>query len=384
MSGRVLFVDDEPNVLAAFERQLRKRYALETAPGGAEGLAALEARGPFAVVVSDMRMPGMDGARFLALARQRFPDTVRVLLTGYADLRSAIDVVNHGGVFRFLTKPCAGDALTDALDGALAQYRLVTAERELLDRTLRGSVQVLGEVLALASPTAFEQVARVQRLVRELDGILEGAGAWEVDVAAVLSRLGCVAVPEPVLAAASRGADLAPEDRRRVQGVNAVTRNLLRPIPRLERVVAIIEGMDLPFEAPDALGGKRGDSLPLGARVLRAAFDFDTLVARGVPGPEAVSHLRARAGLYDPAVLASLETLSSRADDPEVREVSVGALAPGMVLAEDLHNSTGTLLLCRGYPITDALRYRLEAMAASEQMPDRLRVLVPPAARDRP
>src|SRR5204863_3078931 len=132
-------------------------------------------------------------------------DAVRMLLTGYADLRQAIEVVNRGAIFRFLTKPCAPDALAAALDAALAQHRLVTAERELLDRTLRGSVQVLGEVLSLVNPTAFGQVVRVQRLVRELAGLIDGAGAWEIDVAAVLSRLGCVAVSEAVLAAVNRG-----------------------------------------------------------------------------------------------------------------------------------------------------------------------------------
>ncbi len=155
MIEKILLVDDEPNVLAGFARQLRESHTVETAPGGAEALDALDTRGPFAVVVSDMRMPGMDGAAFLARARDRYPDTVRILLTGYADIQSAIEAINRGGIFRFLTKPCPPHILTGALDDALAHYRLVTAERELVDMALRDSVPVVGEGLALANPSAF-------------------------------------------------------------------------------------------------------------------------------------------------------------------------------------------------------------------------------------
>jgi response regulator RpfG family c-di-GMP phosphodiesterase len=375
---KILFVDDEPNVLAGLERQLRKRYAIETAPGGAEGLVALDTRGPFAVVVSDMRMPGVDGVKLLSQARERHPDTVRMLLTGYADLRSAIDVVNQGSIFRFLTKPCATDALTAALDAALAQYRLVLAERELLDHTLRGSVRVLGEVLALVNPTAFGQAVRVQRLVRELAESVAGAGSWEVDVAAVLSRLGCVTIPETVIAAVNRGAELAPTERQLIENLPTITRDLLRPIPRLEQVLEIIAYIDKPFnELPRPHLEKCGKEMPLGARLLKLAFDFDKLVARGIPQPQAVAHLRSHAERYDPDLLAALESRILQLSKPEVREVWVTELAQGMVLAEDLYSDVGVLLLSSGNPITDPLRRRLEATAIRNQSPKKIRVLMP-------
>lgn len=378
MSAKVLFVDDEPNVLAGIERQLRKRYAVETAPGAADALTALDARGPFAVVVSDMRMPVMDGAQFLARVYERSPDTVRVLLTGYADVRSAIEAVNRGHIFRFLTKPCPPEALCAALDAALAQYRLVTAERELLDRTLRGSVQVLGEVLALVNPTAFGQAVRVQRLVRDLAPLLDGAVDWTVDVTAVLSRLGCVTVPESLLAAANRGADLAPPERHQLAQIPAVTRDLLRPIPRLESVLECVAYLDVPFAHEPRPGlEKTGKAIPLGARLLRIAFDFDARVARGLPPAHALAHLRSRVGCYDPDLLAVLESRMLQEQKPEEREVWVPELTCGMVLAEDVYSDTGTLLLSRGNPITEPLKRRLEGTAARGQSPKRIRVLVP-------
>jgi response regulator RpfG family c-di-GMP phosphodiesterase len=380
MTQKILFVDDEPNVLAGLERQLRKRYTIETAAGGAEGLVALDTKGPFAVVVSDMRMPGVDGVKLLSQARERHPDTVRMLLTGYADLRSAIDVVNQGSIFRFLTKPCATDALAVALDAALAQHRLILSERELLDRTLRGSVQVLGEVLALVNPTAFGQAVRVQKLVRELAGSIPGAGGWEIDVAAVLSRLGCVTVPENVIVAANRGAELAPAERQLMENIPAVARDLLRPIPRLEQVLEIIAYIDKPFgDPPRPHLEKCGKGMPLGARLLKLALDFDKFVARGIPQPQAVAHLQSQADNYDPELLAALESRILHKPSPEACEVWATELDRGMVLAEDLFSDTGVLLLSSGTPITEPLKRRLEATALRSQSPKKIRVLLPHA-----
>lgn len=377
MNTKILFVDDEPNVLAGLERQLRKQYEIETASGGTEGLAALDARGPFAVIVSDMRMPGVDGVKLLSQARERHPDTVRILLTGYADLRSAIDVVNQGSIFRFLTKPCATDVLTVALDAALTQYRLVLAERELLDHTLRGSVQVLGEVLALVNPTAFAQAVRVQKLVRELAGTIAGAESWEVDIAAVLSRLGCVTIPENVIVAANRGADLGPTERQLIENLPTVARDLLKPIPRLERVLEIIAYIDKSFSEPSRPNlEKCGKEIPLGARLLKLVFEFDKLVARGVPQPRAIASIRSRAECYDPELFAVLESQILQSPKAEMREVWITELERGMVLAEDLYNDSGQLLLSSGNPITDPLKRRLEVTASRGSAPKKVRVLL--------
>jgi response regulator RpfG family c-di-GMP phosphodiesterase len=377
MNEKILFVDDEPNALAAHERQLRKRYSVETATSGEDGLAALAGRGPFAVIVSDLRMPGLDGVQFLARASERYPESVRILLTGYADIQHAMEAVNQGRLFRFLTKPCAQETLCGALDAAIAQYRLVTAERELLDKTLRGSLQVLGEVLALANPTAFGRALRAQRLIRDLSEVIEGAKGWEVDVAAVLSQLGCIALPETVLATANRGADLRPDERRQMETHPGVARDLLKPIPRLDQVVQIIAYQDKPFLAPSRPSlEKCGKEIPLGARLLKLVLDFDALLARGVPRSQAVTHLESRTGEYDPDILAALAMMVRRESAVEIREVTILDLGPGMVLAEDLYSDVGVLLLSRGNPITGALKRRLEVTIIQGRSPKLIRVLV--------
>ena len=173
---RVLCVDDEPNVLAGLRRCLRGHFAVTTAVGGAAGLDALRAEGRFAVVVSDLRMPGMDGVAFLSQVRALAPDTVRVLLTGQADLEAAIASVNEGHIFRFLMKPCAPTQLLAAVDAAAEQHRLLTAERELLEQTLHGSIKALTEALALANPTSFGRATRLKQLVGEPEQLLDAVG----------------------------------------------------------------------------------------------------------------------------------------------------------------------------------------------------------------
>ena len=122
MNKRVLLVDDEPEVLEGYQRMLSRQFEIETALGGEAGLASIRDRGPFGVVIADLRMPGMDGVQFLSRVRQAAPNTVRVVLSGNADLQTAVDAVNQGYIFRFLSKPCEEKVLTDAITRALLQH----------------------------------------------------------------------------------------------------------------------------------------------------------------------------------------------------------------------------------------------------------------------
>ena len=136
---KILLVDDEQSVLDAFHRQLRKQFNIETAVSGREGLKKIADIGPFAVIVSDMRMPVMDGIAFLVEARKVAPESVRMMLTGNADQQTAIDAINHGSIFRFITKPCSPTNLAEAIDAGLAQYRLTTeVARQALQDPLTG------------------------------------------------------------------------------------------------------------------------------------------------------------------------------------------------------------------------------------------------------
>ncbi|MHC1791560.1 response regulator [Solidesulfovibrio sp.] len=137
--AKILFVDDDSSVLDSLRRSLGRCYALVTARGPEEGLCALAEKGPFAVIVSDLRMPGLSGLEFLRRAKEIAPQAVAIMLTGHGDLDTAMAAINEGDIFRFLTKPCPPPILSRALDAAITQYHLVATDRELLRVTLENA-----------------------------------------------------------------------------------------------------------------------------------------------------------------------------------------------------------------------------------------------------
>src|SRR5688572_10183667 len=165
--ARVLFVDDEPNVLNAIRRTLRNDFDVHTAESGKDALRLLEESEPFGVVVSDCHMPEMDGIEFLHRCSKAAPLAVRVMLTGNMDQETAVKAVNMGDVFKFLNKPCQGDELKSVVTQAVRQHELVTAEKELLEQTLKGSIKVLADLLGIVKPEAFGRTGRLRRKVRD-------------------------------------------------------------------------------------------------------------------------------------------------------------------------------------------------------------------------
>ena len=395
MSDRVLLVDDEPRLLDGLRRSLHRRYVLSTAASGADGLEALHAAAaesaPFAVVVSDMMMPGMSGAEFLARARPIAPDATLMILSGQADLTSTIAAVNNANLFRFLTKPCEPDTLAHALDAALRQHQLLVSERELLQDTLTGAVDVLTDVLSLASPIASRRTERTRNVVRAVSGLLGLDGDWRLPVAAMLSHLGCIALPEHVLELVEAGAPLGPAERRMWDAHPATGRRLLARIPRLE-VVAEWVGAQ-PMNPDDAVApmtaapsGPTGPAGPAGpaddddlcATVLPTVAAFLTLHDARTAPRDAARRLEAT-GRHSPTVLEAVIAAVAELDPRGVVvDTGVGELRPGMVIHGDVRTSTGLVLVREGERVTPALVARLRNFAATVGVQEPFPVLVDP------
>jgi response regulator RpfG family c-di-GMP phosphodiesterase len=314
----VLCVDDEPHVLDGLRGILRRSFDVRVAQSGADGLELLAAEPDlFALVISDMRMPVMPGWVFLREARRVAPDTVRMLLTGHADVDAALRSVNDGQVFRFLTKPCDAEELVRTCGAALAQHRLQAAERVQIETTLRGSVQALGDVLALASPVAFGHAMRVQRAVSRLMREVGLSDAWEVEIAAVLSHLGAVTLSEATAHKLYAGRPLDEAEEAVVARLPQATRRILGHIPRLQAVSQILAGCGRRFDSIE-----RDGILPLGARVLRIVLDHERLAAEGMAEGAALQALRGRVGHYDPVLLDAFGRTLGREGAPRMRETS--------------------------------------------------------------
>jgi len=356
--SRILCVDDEPRILEGLALHLGRRYEVHRATSGAAGLELLESEGPFAVVISDMRMPVMDGAAFLAQVHERWPETVRMLLTGFSDMTAAAAAVNDGGVFRFLTKPCPTKKLRAALDDALAQHRLLTAERDIKERTLTGIVQVLGEILSMAQPSAFSRAMRCRELALATCRELQREEPWQMEVAVMLSQLGWITVPEQTLERWRRGDRLEPGEDEMLQRLPTVASRMIERIPRMESVAEIIRLQGLARELGQR-GETDGDEVPLETHVLNVVFDFDALVRTGMSQGRALGELLESDEGYHPDAIAALTTAVGRAPETSSRLVDIGSLREGMVLDQDVCSIGGTLLVARGSAITAALLERL-------------------------
>jgi len=350
---RVLCVDDEPNVLEGLRLHLERPYRLSTATGGPQALEMLEREGPYAIVVSDMRMPQMDGATFLGQVRQRFPDTVRLLLTGHTDIEAAINAVNEGQIFRFLTKPCPPAQVLGALRAASDQYRLVTAERILLEMTLHGCVKALSDVLALTHPLAFGRSIRMRQSVADLAEVLGMSERWQVEVAAMLSQLGCVTLPVETVEKLHYGHDLSAEEQKQVNQLPLVAERLIGQIPRLETVRAILVRFGDPKGTASPAEGVDEDLVRKGAQILRIASDYDSLESRGLASSVALTRMRARGDRYDAALLAVFAKVCGNANEEQkIISVLLRSLEVGMVLMDDVKLQNGLMLAARGYEVT--------------------------------
>jgi response regulator RpfG family c-di-GMP phosphodiesterase len=363
-TSRILFVDDDPNVLSAYQRTLRKRYTLDTASSGDAGLALMEKDGPYAVIVADMQMPGMNGVDFLKHAMQKSPESVRLMLTGNADQKTAADAVNHGHVFSFLSKPCPAESLEAALENALRQYQLIRAEKELLEETLNGSIKVLTDILAIVDPEAF---GHSQRLREEIRGVAKWFGvprAWEYELGAMLAQIGTVAIPPTVLSRHRTGQGLSPTEKEMIASIPEIGANLIANIPRMAPVADIVRYQRKNFDGSgfpnDAVAG---ENIPMGARILRVLSDLVRIEAGRKTRADAFVQLKLKTGAYDPKVLdavASSFDLYLGAEQAEIKSIPLSELKAGDVLASDILTKDGTLVVGCGAQISGALLRKLQ------------------------
>ena len=359
MNNRVLFVDDEADLLLTVQRALRSRYAVDTAADAAEALALLEKNEPYAVVVADMLMPGMDGVELLTKVAERWPETVRLMMTGDPTRQTALEAVNQGHIYGFLAKPCSTGSLVPALEGALRYHALLAGERELLEKTLHGCVQVLMDILAVVEPRSFGRAQSLKEKTRAILILLQDKSSWECELAASLSEIGCVTVPPGVLQRVRQNEALNAEEREVIQRIPEAGSQLLKKIPRLEGVSNIVLYQNKCFDGSGfPKDGISGEDIPLGARVLKVLLDFNELEARGKSPEQALEVLQERSGAYDPRVLTALSRSLSLADplhlvsERKTRVVKLKELRPGHVLVNDITTPEGLVLVPAGQKVT--------------------------------
>lgn len=377
---QILCVDDDPSDLFLVQRALR-RFRVEGVESGEKALEWIEQYGSVDVVITDQFMRGMDGMELLGALRTRHPDTVRVLLTGHAELELALKSVNEGHVFQILLKSWPQERLVQAAESALRYAQLLRSERDLVETTLAGAVRALGEALALANPVAVGHTLRVLRRASHLVERLQAPRPWEIEMAAQLSQLGTVHIPPSVLERVLLGRELKDWESELYEAAPAKAVEILGELPRLENVRDIIlwqrqrfDGRGTEADAP------RGDKIPLGSRILRVAVEIDKLEMQGQDPEVALALLLRERGSFDPKVLSAMRTVLEDAQIPRGhirRNIPVTQLVSGMVFAEDVYTNRGLLLTARNTQATSASLERIRSFALAHGVKEVIEVYVP-------
>lgn len=407
----LLCVDDEQNILSALKRLFRPAgYRLLTAESGAEALAIME-REPVDLVISDMRMPEMDGATFLTHVVQRWPTTKRILLTGYADLSSTIAAVNNGHIYRYVSKPWEDSDLRLAVQHGLEQQFLererirlleltqnqnaelqdlnANLERKVADRTAElreandglermhndlkasyvSTVKVFAHLLEMREQTVAGHSRRVadqaRRLAQHMN--LDPDAVQAVLFAALLHDIGKIALPDQLISKPFNS--LPAPEREKVMQHPAVGQGLLMGLDYLHQAAQLIRSHHERWDGqgyPDQL---KGAAIPLGARILAVVNDYDAL-QRGTLATVRFSPAQAREYLtenksrrYDPAVVDAYLTMLGHEEGSlavQERAMSSSTLEPGMVLSRDLVTRDGVLLLSAGYVLDKKLIEKIQ------------------------
>ncbi|WP_035074497.1 HD domain-containing phosphohydrolase [Maridesulfovibrio zosterae] len=364
---RILFVDDEINILKSMKLLLRKDYDVDTAQGAVKALEMITTNAPYAVIISDLKMPSMDGIEFLHRVQKAVPESVRIMLTGHADVESASLAVNRGHVFRFLTKPIPNADMHRILEAAVNQYQLITSEKELLRGTLRGCIKVLTDILSVASPQSFSRSERIKHLAVKTAELLKMRNTLHLELAAMLSQLGCISLSETTLNKIHSGEKLSEQERVEFMDHPRIGAKLLSNIPRMDQVVEIISRQNEPAgENPD---------LPLEAKILKACLDFEEILRSGKTSGDALDVLSTRQGWYEQNVLKSLQQAVILEADYSSRKVPVKDLKPGMILDQNLYGPTGTLISTKGQEVGEASIMRIINIFKDKKSSDHIKVL---------
>lgn len=372
----ILIVDDDENLLLSFERNFRRNYTVLTSSSGKEGLQKILENKKVALVISDMNMPEMDGVEFLRQVKKINPSITRIMLTGKADLSVAIQAVNEGNIFRFLTKPTTPDLLERIIDDGLEQYRLINSEKVLLNQTLNGSLDILNEVLSLTNPVAFGRSSRIKKIVQHILSVANLDNSWQYELAATFCLIGFISIPQPIQDKIYKNIELDKTEKELVENTPQIAYDLIKRIPRFESIAEMIKNQDKPYyQYRDALE----DPVSIGGQMLRLAKDLDSLITTGMSQDEIKLKIINNAEkYYNPHLTVTLVDYFVDVDYYDHIALNVSDLEVGMILDQDVFSSAGALLLVKGQEVTDTVLPRIKNFQRYVGILQPIRILVPP------
>ena len=304
MSEKIFLIDDDINFLNAIERQFKTRFNLLTTEDPKQALEHSFKEDPIAVVVSDMRMPGMSGIELIAKIKELSPQSVCILLTGFADQEVAINAINQGSIFRFFTKPCPNQILEDGISEGLIEYKRIISEQELPDATLKGAIDALTNIIALADPESAERSNKVRGWANQILPHLALKNSMGLKISSMLYPLGLLSISPELKEKVQKGTELRSDEKKALNKSLSVARDLVFKIPRLKAVSKIIyllyfgnDGSGPPFDLTKKL------KVPSEAHILKILIDLEAITSGPTPNQENYASLKIRQNIYDSKTL---------------------------------------------------------------------------------
>ena len=358
MPFRVMFVDDDPALLNSLRRNLFSAYDLTTAESGSLALEKMQSSDPFEVIMTDMKMPGMDGVEFIQEARKIAPDTIYLMLTGNQDVNSAIRAVNDGSVFRFLNKPCEVSEIRTAVDAAVRQYQLIHAEKELLHKTFVGSIKVLADIVEALHPDLDQQSQYIDTVMKQCESALGLANSWEYRIAARIGLIGLALKPIEDQQGFHRLSPTDPQCVVQLDEAACATARLLSRIPRLTNVIEILR-CQKHVDGSIQLEDEAQSFVITGATLLRVATHWTSMMTSGMDKESAFVELRTALPNLSLEIKDALKSMQPIYKSPRSIEIPLNKLVEGMVLFDNVLSDDGAILLRQGRRLTSAIIERL-------------------------
>ena len=368
----LLCVDDQEGLVAGMRLTLRKHFHVVAVTSGKEALEKLQHEGPFAVLITDMRMPGISGVDVLKAARELAPETQRILLTGFADADCAAQAVNEGDVFRYLTKPCSPPDLRQACEAARDAYIELNSRQALHAQTQLAWAHSLANCAILQDPAAAGHLLSLVHVLRTLAAATGEPGAWKAEIALILMETARIELGELV----TRGAAAPQIEVAQVASVSRADESeelldmqygdpCLAEFTQLARASIRMESLDEP--------GEWGRLM----RICNIASRFMSHVLDGLSPAATIDLLRMKTRHPRFGLLFDILERSLPLPVPKYRSIMIPLhrIRPGLTLGADIHSGSGRLLLAKNQRLTPATIERIHGLAESAR-PARIPILV--------
>jgi len=376
--ANVLIVDDISEnrlILEELLKNLGHKYS--SVENGQEAVDLLKEK-KFDLILLDIMMPVMDGYKTLEFIKndQNLKYIPVIMITTVDEMDSIIKCIQLGAE-DYLPKPFEPEILKARIDNSLTKLNYFKLEKDLLEKTLSGSIKILLEILAITNPYIYGKSSRIRRLAKMIAEDINVNDLWNIEIASMLSQVGCITIPTDILERYSMAKALSPKEREMFEKHPEVSYSLLSKLPRLEKVAEIIKYQNKNYDGTGYPHDEIKESqIPIEARILRVVLDFDLINSQDINPLKTVEKLNENKGHYDVTVMTSLEKVILGENKKEIKTVKIFQLDQTMIAAEDIATTNGMKIAGKGQEMTLTIIERIKNINRTVKVIEPIKVII--------